>query len=266
MAILKDLWLRGCGLPYVMVTGNAHLSQDYLHFPKTKRLVVRTEDDYDHLCDKMLKALKAIKQIYPDVTGVFKIDDDVFLSLPRFQEWIQDYYKNTHQTIDYAGIRCKRMDYWSYYHYGKCSSPRMNNIPMYVSRVVYAQGPFYFMSRKSVDILLKNMKPHEHLYEDYLIGKTLNAHGIVFVDAHFYTESLQRFVLGNDRVIAFHDLEHVYNFQEVERRYSINRASLEKYYDDKHNQFFILIKVVMSLVIICIALRFFFILRPSLQA
>jgi hypothetical protein len=106
------------------------------------------------------------------------------------------------------------------------------------------------------------MKPSEHLYEDYLIGKTLNAHGIVLVDAHFYTESLQHFVLGNDPVIAFHDLEHVYNFQEIERYYSINRAFLQKYYYGKQDQFFLLIKVVMSLVIICIALRLFYILHP----
>lgn len=257
ISILKKLWLRRCGVPYVIVTGNASLTKDYFYFPKTKRLVVCSEDDYDHLCDKMHNAFMAITQIFPNVKGIFKIDDDVFLSIPRFHKWIQKT-----NDIDYAGIRCKMMDYWSYYHYGKCSSAQMNMIPMYLSKIVYAQGPFYFVSRKSINILIKNMKPHEHLYEDYLIGKTLESHGIVFVDAQFYTESLSEFVLGNDSVIAFHDLEHVYNFLKIEQQYSINQLSLKKYYE-KHYQNNVLVKVVMIFVIICIAIRLFFLLQVT---
>lgn len=260
--MLENLWLRGTGMPYVVVTGNPDMNRgekkNYIYHPKTKQLILSCEDDYDHLCKKMLHALKAITQIFPQVTGVFKIDDDVFLSLPRFTQWVQN-HKN--DAIDYAGIRCKRMDYWSYYHYGKCSSSQMNMIPMYLSSVVYAQGPFYFLSRKSIDLLITHMKPEEHLYEDYLIGKTLDSHGIHFVDAPFYTESLQHFVLGNLPSIAFHDLHHVYNLSEIERRYSINRAYLLKK-NSPRAQYFIMLKTVLCLVIVCIALRFFFMLRP----
>jgi hypothetical protein len=211
---LKPLWLDSCGYPYVIVNGDSEIQQPFILNKKTRELIVKCPDNYDSLSLKVLLGFKAISEIYKPL-GIMKIDDDILIRVPKLQYFIQNLKKNP---IDYAGNVTHDINRWSLYHQGKCESQELNEKPQFLPNIPYCRGGVYYVSQKSIQVLIKNIKPENHLYEDVLIGSTLYNAKIEPKNFAFMTDILQEYI-DNPEIIGLHDPGYNYDFNQIKKQY-----------------------------------------------
>lgn len=152
-----------------------HLEKDHL--------VVRANDNYESLPSKITEALQFIYHHFGEGTCCFKIDEDLPIANGVQLQRLMNLLCETN--LNYSGFagnnkeNCERT-----WHYGKCEDPVINRKP-HSKRFpgVYAYGPFYYLSAKSVAAFAHETLcfPDElqgNLYEDWFVGNTLRMAGI----------------------------------------------------------------------------------------
>jgi len=215
---LKSLWLNACGFKYVIVMADPNLKSPFQHDIYTNELIVKCPDNYDSLSLKVLLGIKAIDNIFKP-KGIFKIDDDVLIRIQQLRNFVKIALR---ESIDYAGKVTFDINQWSLYHQGRCVAEKLNNEPQFIPNVPYARGPIYYLSKKSIKVIIKTMQAKDHLYEDVLIGLTLDKKKIYPANFPFMTDILKEY-LEDPETIALHDYGYNYDYQKIQEYYNINQ-------------------------------------------
>jgi hypothetical protein len=211
----KNLWLNSCKLPFVVVTSDETIDKEYII--NNQNLVVQCPDNYDQLSTKVYLSLKAIDKIFQP-SGILKIDDDMLIDNQKLQEFVNSLTEDIH----YAGSFAKDLDFWTNFHYGKCESDHLNKTLQYVPANDYCRGPAYYLSKKSIKIIVQSMDPKLHLYEDVAVGLTLYKNGIKATHVKFVSDFLEYFI--NDGYIGLHDNNNN-DFESIKKQYQINKQT-----------------------------------------
>jgi len=174
----------------LILYGNPDLDAPYKLTDDGRYLIIKCSDHYEKLCEKTITAFRVIQELFPEISGVFKCDDDIFPNITRLRELIQ-HIETATPKIEYLGHRC-RYDETSFteWHYNKCSSD-IYNVPKLSQKTNYASGPFYYVSAKSIEILAVSPINYDSVfYEDNMVGYILESAGIYIYDYMTYYDEI----------------------------------------------------------------------------
>ena len=163
--------LKGCPFQYKYFIGKPNISSPIV---KGDIVYLPCGDNYEDLSDKSYEMFKWILNNNEQVDYIFKTDDDIKFD---FEKLMMLYSEILLSRLDYCGNATNIEPYDSIYHYDKCFDKGLN-VPLKLESAKYCSGGGYFLSKKSVKIVLDNMKKSKTPFEDYSIGKTLNNNGI----------------------------------------------------------------------------------------
>lgn len=143
-------------------------------------LFVPCRDDYESLLLKLALAYEYIIEHEDGFTHVFKIDDDCYLNLARFERDLS----NANSDSDYiagaiqpSGERINRR-----WHFGKCSDSRFDReYPFDRPPAPYAKGGYgYLLSRRAMGVVTRKISEfraeldeYRYSYEDLRIGQLM---------------------------------------------------------------------------------------------
>ena len=141
--------LNNCKI-YIL-NGDKELENDY-EIIDNKYLLIKCGDYYENLCQKSITLFKTIKTAFPNITGVFKCDDDIIPNITKLNELIS--FIENNNNINYLGNKnTLNNDHESIWHYNKCSDNKYN-VPKKIKKCVHASGPLYYVSMVSINILI----------------------------------------------------------------------------------------------------------------
>lgn len=168
----KQTWLPflPSNVIYFHVIGDQTLNQPYMIIENDNLLVIKTEDDYNHLPKKVINAYEIINSLY-DFKYIYKTDDDQLLQTTKFFSLINStllYNENVH----YGGFMISvKEDQISDYYKFHAELPK----DLIIKKNTYCNGRFYLLSNSAVINLLESKTDIEKEYfEDYAIGYYLN--------------------------------------------------------------------------------------------
>jgi hypothetical protein len=161
-----------CPFDYKYFIGNPELTEAQID---GNVVYLPCSDAYEKLPEKVYEMLKWVKQNYPDVEYIIKSDDDVKFNFKNLKILSRYIYENN---IDYTGVKVKVKEGYGTCHLGKSEDPIINVNKQYIPNTVYCAGPCYFLSMKSVNIILDNLMQNKTIYEDQSIGYCLGKNGI----------------------------------------------------------------------------------------
>jgi hypothetical protein len=206
LEFIKTKWLNNINIPYVIVVGNKLLdsSKKYTYITETNILDVRCEDNYDELPHKVFYAICAIQELF-NPEYIVKIDDDIIINSKYFNELLQKLQNNS---INYAGLVVNKptgeMSDWALDKYIKPP----NKITTYIPPVSYCGGPMYYLSKKSIEIIINTMNPETIKFEDVNIGIVLNKQGIFPLNVQLYSDNIDDMKCGLSS--AWHDTNKIF--------------------------------------------------------
>ena len=149
-----------------IVFGIPHLKSEYLI--DDNKLYLKCKDNYDGLYLKTKKLFEEIVKIYPNLSGLIKMDDDIYPNIDFMKRTI---YITSMPGIDYCGsVHTQAADVVLLSsHIPKCEEVR-NKIKMMLPECTYASGPCYYVSKKAIKYFNANCK--EFFSEDVMVGLT----------------------------------------------------------------------------------------------
>jgi hypothetical protein len=154
------------------VIGDPLLKTPFLIDEINSVLIIKTEDDYNHLPKKVIKAYNIINSLY-NYKYIFKTDDDQNLEINTFFDILLDTLEIWND-INYGGFLVNnKVDHISSYYKIHPELPK----DILVKKCTYCSGRFYFLSKKAVEhLLLYKDKIENEYFEDYAIGYYLPIH------------------------------------------------------------------------------------------
>lgn len=154
-----------------------------------KHLLVKCGDNYEDLCEKTIQLMKTISAAFPNIRGLFKIDDDIIPNITHLREFIDTIERND---IDYSGRMIEVSQHYSRCHYGKCSNTK-HKIPKLCHGCKYATGPLYYLSKKSIDVLSSVLNYDSYFFEDIMVSHILQQKGITVYNYVTYYDNMNYF-------------------------------------------------------------------------
>jgi hypothetical protein len=140
---------------YVKFMGDPNLSTPWLYDEKNNLLTIRCEDDYVNLPNKVFQFLQITKQLFPNMLGVFKTDEDITINLPNLYQLLEN---NKH--IPYYGRYVNGHAYYSNYLSSKSyvtdTYPEFKQCLINVEQGAYCAGGGYYLNQECVRIVLQN--------------------------------------------------------------------------------------------------------------
>ena len=182
---LLERFVTGTDDKLYILNGKKNLDVDYC-IMNNKFLLVKCRDNYEDLCEKTIYMNRTILSLFPDISGLFKIDDDIIPNLAhfvKFQNFVEQ--SNTH----YAGRLIDGHEYYSTCHYGKCFKKKCE-VPRLCHRGKYSAGPMYYLSRKSIGILSNVSDYSDYIFEDVMVGHLLNKNGVALDNYISYYDTM----------------------------------------------------------------------------
>jgi len=160
---------------YTKFMGNPNLETPWSYNEKENLLIIRCEDDYLNLPNKVYLFLKISKQLFPNMLGVFKTDEDIDINLPNLYKMLED-----NKQIPYYGKFVNGSAYYSNYLSSKTYVtdvyPEFKKYNVKVEFGAYCSGGGYFINQNCIKIILENeqyFKPFpKDNYNDYLVRIT----------------------------------------------------------------------------------------------
>lgn len=164
-----NTWLKSFNImPWFHIIGDTTLESEYIFNDDKNILIVNVPDDYISLPKKTYMAIKAIRERYPDIQYIFKTDDDTQCDeneLNKYLQIIPDY--------DYGGYNINILQNSLSEHH--CMYTDIKE-PKLVLACTYCSGPFYFLSRKSIDYIISRKNDFwTYVYEDNVVGYVLKS-------------------------------------------------------------------------------------------
>jgi hypothetical protein len=158
-----------------------------------KYLVLKVGDNYEDLSNKTMQLLYTAYSMNPNIKGVFKCDDDIIPNVHYLKTTIELLNKTD---IPYAGV-CVNITtpQTSKWHYNKCSN-NIYNKPVEVPACVYATGPIYYLSKKSIQTMI-DTSIVSYFSEDVMVGYNMNKNGIFPTNLPFYKNKIENIFSHN---------------------------------------------------------------------
>lgn len=163
-----DGWLADPAFPIPLwfhVIGDPTLAVEFALDESAHLLQVQCKDDYMSLPKKTYLAIQAIRTQFPEVQTILKTDDDMNC-LPTGLHTILGLVSQ----YDYGGYIIDHRGGMSDYHFQYVVDPEERQRKI-VRRCRYANGRFYFLSRRAADHLL-SQRPlfWDSTFEDNTVG------------------------------------------------------------------------------------------------
>lgn len=147
-----------------IINGIENLEQEYKF--EDKFLYLKCKDNYDYLFLKTHKLFGSIIELFPNLFGVIKMDDDIFPNKITLKQMIT--FVKSNNSINYCGylLRIKESSFTSF-HIKKCDELKYQK-PMLLPVCDYCSGPCYFLSNKAINFF--NYKDYNFFMEDIMVG------------------------------------------------------------------------------------------------
>lgn len=169
----KSSWLLNLNknIVYFHVIGDPSLQTNYHLDLINNILTIKTEDDYNSLPKKVIKAYEIIQNLY-DFKFIFKTDDDQLLESSNFFNTLLPVLEK-YEKVNYGGNLINiPVDQISTYYQIHPELPKN----LLVKKCTYCNGRFYLLSNKAVKWLVQFKDSIEKEYfEDYAIGYYLSS-------------------------------------------------------------------------------------------
>ena len=166
------------------------------HILEDHYLILNTPDDYYSLNQKTLCLLRASKNLFPTLTGLFKCDDDI---IPNISHLVDLITTSKLTNIDYCGyiVNIKQERKYNFY-----DNPKYETI---MPVVRYCGGPLYYISKRALDTFKNIQQVKIFLPEDVMVGYHLNHAGI---EPSPKIGSLYSDEASDMKKISFHNYKH----------------------------------------------------------
>lgn len=161
--------LTKCPYEYRYFIGDETLT-DYVEDIDNKIVYVPCKDTYEELTTKVYHMMKWIYTNRKDIRYVIKTDDDIRFNFERLKMDASYILQNQY---DYAGVKVKARKSSSY-HQGKVDDETLNNTVVKLPKTYFCPGGCYFVSSKSLKILVDNLLKDCTIYEDQSVGYCLS--------------------------------------------------------------------------------------------
>lgn len=170
---ILERFITGTDDKLYILNGVEKLKTDYC-IVNDKHLLIKCGDNYEDLCQKTICMTRSVLSLFPDITGLFKIDDDIIPNLMHFINF-QSFVEQS--KCHYAGRLLNLRESYSTDHYRKCFN-KMHEVPRLCHGGKYSAGPMYYLSKKSISILSNVSDSREYFFEDIMVGHLLNKNGV----------------------------------------------------------------------------------------
>ena len=167
-------YLSKLTLNYRYFIGNKEL-KEAVEDVENKIVYLPCEDNYESLPEKVHMMISWIYNNYPSVEYMIKMDDDVkILNYTLLYEFCKQFVLSKSH---YAGSVVKSVGK-SFHHAGKSDTNKMDKIPVKAPKTMFAQGPFYYLTRYAMKIAIEDMLKKNTIFEDQSLGYCLKQRGI----------------------------------------------------------------------------------------
>lgn len=167
----RELWVNKTlpvNIKYYYVIGDKEKCNQQDYVIEDDIMYVNTEDDYNSLPLKVIKAYEIINQNF-DYDYIFKTDDDIKLTRKQFISDLQEKLK--HKTIYYGGFRLNSPKHVSPWYLKHDCLPK----DIVIEKTIYCTGRFYFLHKEAVvNVLESKDKFKGRYFEDHCIGLFLD--------------------------------------------------------------------------------------------
>lgn len=166
--------------------GDPNLETEWSYNQKEKTLIIKCDDDYLNLPNKVFKFLKIVRALFPSIIGIFKTDEDI--EIHNVDKLYQIMEKN--KDIPYYGrfvmMQAVKSDYLQGKTFVTTLYPELKDYPVYLEEGTYCAGGGYYLNKNAIDVILQKetlFKPFpKDNYMDYLIDKSYFKDLCVFED------------------------------------------------------------------------------------
>ena len=189
---MKDYYVdkyknMGYDVIFVFADPNLENDVDYVYDKENNMVVLKCEDDFEHLPNKTYFLTKIIlnSSRLKNYDYIIKMDDDTEFNINYNTLIGMDVFKeNTH----YTGPLLLTSNPTEHdYHFGKCTNNMELNITPYElkEKLSWGSGFFYILSRHAITIINgcitnNNSILQDFLYEDMMIGKIMSENDIKY--------------------------------------------------------------------------------------
>ena len=148
-----------------IVNGKLELKNEYEI--NENYLYLKCQDNYESLRLKTKTLMKEIINIFPNMEGIIKMDDDIFPNIMFLREML-NFVKN--KFVNYCGkVMINKKKFICNSHIEKCKNP-IYKYPLTLPICIYCPGPCYYLSNKAINLFNKNCK--DFFLEDIMVGYT----------------------------------------------------------------------------------------------
>ena len=195
---------------YIIVIANPTICTD---ISVGKYLILKCNDGYCDLPVKMYKLNKIILKLFPNISGYWKIDDDVKIK------------RNTENALcvlkkyDFAGfhlIDAHSQD--GQWHISRCKDSKWNKLHIDIKQwstnvlkysnnfQILAGGSSYFLSKKAIKCINKvKLNPRSHVLEDVMISNILAKYNIYATVPSMFKVTMKQIKLKNKVILAINN-------------------------------------------------------------
>lgn len=205
---IQDAWLNKCLIPYVFIIGDETIDTDYQYDSVTKNLLIKCNDGYDYLSNKVKLGISSIMKLFkPEY--IVKCDDDVYVNADSLKSYVRSclyegsYYHGKPKTSPKGTVSC-----WGV---NKFKDAKNKGSFIFEEDITYCIGPIYYLSAKACAVIIEHMDPEFCKFEDVNVGFTLKSNGmgidtIPENDKYVYSNFVGDFLTGKN--MAWHDICH----------------------------------------------------------
>lgn len=192
---------------YVKFIGDPTIETEYMYDKNNNLLILKCKDDYLNLPHKVYCFFKAIRQLFPGVTNVIKMDDDVKVDLPNLHNLMVRY-----KDVPYAGrYVCigPLLSTWLHQKTEVCLEfCELGTIPVYLHRQQYCAGCIYFLNINSIDIIINYPQYFAPFPDDYINYLNDVNDTKFFLDLNVFEDYNVGMVLTKLNDVSIQDIRH----------------------------------------------------------
>jgi hypothetical protein len=207
------------GYKVFYVLGNPNINTEYVLIKNT--LLIKCPDSYIHLLIKVVKAFEIINNLYDIQEGILRVGDDLHINETKLVNFINNNKNNLNyigHEVDLKKIynnQTKYQNLFMYDYYKSHQEDFNNNLHSlqkysvndifnmnYVPVVSYVGGVIYYISKKSINILVKHLQNinydifksnetdgYPYIIEDIAVGYILNKNNIFPINLPLYSDN-----------------------------------------------------------------------------
>jgi hypothetical protein len=142
-------------ITYLKIIGDENLDTQWLYNENENLLIIKCDDGYLNLPNKVFQFIKISKKIFRHFVGIFKTDDDIEINLNNLYNMLMK-YKDIDYFGNYAGSqRCKS-------NYLMTKKNIIEQYPLFGKYLVetdfghYCSGGGYYLNQKAIKVILDN--------------------------------------------------------------------------------------------------------------